>query len=220
MMKRKGQTPPPNTNYGGRQNQNFNQFNNRTNPNYYQNPHNPNFKTNTYNSRKKRDKSGLSLLITLVSILAVLIITYIVLYINVFSFKTEITDVLTSSGNANVEIISDIKVDDSHYVYVFNDDGELSASYIQIKGSGEDKSYKCLRRCDSLNLETYKKDMQDKEMDYSSKGNFHFSLDFSGSEQFSQFEEYFSDNSINDYEACPVNIEGINQIFIVWMWNE
>lgn len=220
MMKRRGQTPPPNMNYGGRQNQNFNRYDNRANPNYYQNPQRPNLKSNTYNKKAKQDSRGLSLLITLVSILVVLIIAYIVLYINVFSFKSEITDVLTSSGNSNVEMISDIKVDDSHYVYVFNNGGELSASYIQVKGSGEDKSYKCLKRCDTLNLETYSKDMQNKKMDYSSKGDFHFSLDFSGSEQFSQFEEYFSENNIKDYEACPVNIEGINQIFIVWMWNE
>lgn len=223
MMKKRGQTPPPDMNYRDRQSSSYRNYSNRPNPNnFYQGTRPPKEDYIRYknNKKKKQSQSGLSLLIKLVSALAVLVVVYIILYINFFSYKSEITDVLTSSGNANAEIIEDIKVDDDHFVYVFNDSGELSASYIKIKGSGEDKSYKCLKRCDSLNLETYKKDMQDEKMDYSSKGDFNFSLDFSGSEQFSQFEEYFKENNINDYKACPVNIEGINQIFIVWMWNE
>lgn len=209
MMKRKGRIPPPNSDYRD-----------RTNPNGYCNhPQNP-VQNHYPNKNSKQKSSGLSILVTLICILVVLIAAYIVLYINVFSFKAEITDVLTSSGNSNVQIIEDIKVDDNHFVYVFKDSDMLSASYIQIKGSGEDKSYKCLKRCDSLNLETYKKDMQDEKMNYSSKGDFNFSLDFSGSGQFSQFEEYLKENNINDYQTCPVNVESINQIFIVWMWNE
>lgn len=223
MMKKRGQTPPPNMNYRESRNQNYRNYGNCPNPNnfYQEMPPPPQGDYRHYQNRnKKQNSSGLPLLIKLVSALVVLVVVYIILHINFFSYKAEITDVLTSSGNTNVEIIEDIKVDDTHFVYVFNDSGKLSASYIKIKGFGEDKSYKCLKRCDSLNLETYKKDMQDEKMDYSSKGDFNFSLDFSGSEQFSQFEEYFKENKISDYKACPVNVEGINQIFIVWIWNE
>lgn len=210
MMNKKGQTPPPNGNF--KRMQNFEPHNNY--------PQQNQIKKHNLNKNTKQKPKGLSLLIAMCCILAVLIVVYIILHINVFSYKSEITDVLTSSGNSDVQIIEDIKVDDNHFVYVFKDSDMLSASYIQIKGSGENKSYKCLKRCDSINLKSYKKDMQDEDINYSSKGDFSFGLDFSGSEQFSQFEEYFKENSITDYKACPVNIEGINQIFIVWIWNE
>ncbi len=168
------------------------------------------------------ETKGLPVLIMLLCLLAAVIVLYIILNINFFSYSAEISDVLTASGSGSAEVIEDIKVDDSHYVYVFKDGTELSASYIKIKGSGENKKYKCLKRCDPLNLETYKKDMQDKDMDFSSKGDFCFSLDFSGSSQYDQFIKYFEDNNISEdvYSACPINVEGINQIFIVWMWKE
>lgn len=207
---------PHDSNFSGRQNQSYGGFESRTNSNnYYQNPQRP---VRYPDKRKRRDLPGLPLLITLICILVVLVIVYIILYINIFSFKPELNDVLT--GNTNAEIIEDLKVDDNHSVYAVNDGGELSASYIQIKGSGEDKSYKCLKKSNSLNLETYKKDMQGEDIDFSSKGDFHFALDFSGSEQYDKFLEYFDENDIKDYKACPVNIDGINQIFIVWMWNK
>ena len=191
MMNKKGQNPPPNVNFKRKQNSDYyNQF-----PQHNQ-------AGNRYPKESVKQKpKGLSLLISMLCILAVLIVVYIILHID-------------------VQIIEDVKVDDNHFVYVFKNGNMLSASYIQIKGSGDNKSYKCLKRCDSLNLESYKKDMKNEDINYSSKGDFSFSLDFSGSEQFSQFEEYFKENSITDYKACPVNIEGINQIFIVWIWNE
>ena len=209
---------PPNSNFSGRQNQGYSGFENCTNSNnYYQNPQRP---VRYPDKRKKRDLPGLKLLITLVCALVILVIVYIILYINIFSFKSELNDVLISSGNTNAEIIEDLKVDDYHSVYIVNDNGELSASYIQIKGTGEEKSYKCLKTSNSLNLETYKNDMQGEDIDFSSKGDFNFALDFSGSEQYDKFIEYFDENNIKDYKACPVNIDGINQIFIVWMWNK
>lgn len=208
---------PYNSNYRNGQYHNYNGSDRRTNPNgYYQNMQRPVRNMN----RKKRNTPGLSLLIKLICLLIAVLIVYIVLYINIFSYKSDITDVLTSSGSKSAEIIEDIKVSDDLYVYAYTDNGKLSASYIKINGSGDNKSYKCLKRCGSLNLETYQKDMQGKKMNFSSKGGFHFGLDFSGSEQYDQFEEYFKEKDINNYKSCPVNIEGINQIFIVWMWNK
>ena len=200
---------PHNSSFRNSQYQNYREFDRHTNQNAYY-----------PDKRKKRNTPGLSLLIKLVCLLIAVIIVYVVLYINIFSYKTEITDVLTVTGSKSAEIIEDIKVSDNLYVYAYTDNGKLSASYIKVKGTGDNKSYKCLKRCGSLNLETYQKDMQGKKMDFSSKGDFHFGLDFSGSEQYDQFTEYFDKNDIKDYKSCPVNIEGINQIFIVWMWDK
>lgn len=209
---------PPNSNFRDRQNQSYREFDRRENQNgYYQNPQRP---VHYPDKRKKRNTPGLSLLIKLVCLLIAVIVVYIVLYINIFSYKPEITDVLTATGSKSAEIIEDIKVSDNLYVYAYTDNGRLSASYIKVKGSGESKTYKCLKRCGYLNIDTYKRDMQGKKMKFSSKGDFRFGLDFSGSEQYDQFTEYFDKNDINDYKSCPVNIEGVNQIFIVWMWNE
>ncbi len=206
---------PYNSNFSGKQNSGSDR---RTNPNFnYQNPQRPVYYPDNI---KKRKTPGLSLLIKLVCLLIAVIVVYIVLYINIFSYKNEITDVLTAAGSKSAKIIEDIKVSDDLYIYAYTDNGKLSASYIKIKGSGDYKSYKCLKRCDPLSLETYKKDMKGKKMDFSSKGDFHFALDFSGSEQYDQFTEYFDKNDIKDYKSCPVNIEGINQIFIVWMWDK
>ncbi len=209
---------PHNSNFRNSQYQNYREFDRHTNPNSnYQNPQRP---VHYPNKGKKQSTPGLSLLIKLVCLLIAVIIVYVVLYINIFSYKPEITDVLTVTGSKSAEIIEDIKVSDNLYVYAYTDNGKLSASYIKVKGSGDNKSYKCLKRCGSLNLETYQKDMQGKKMDFSSKGDFHFGLDFSGSEQYDQFVEYFDKNDIKDSKSCPVNIEGINQIFIVWMWDK
>ena len=205
-----------NENWDDKQNQSYGEYDNYINSDiYYQNPceraHYP-------DKRKKRDKPGLRLLISLICILVAVITLYLILYIHIFSFKSELTSAL--SINSNTQIVGELKVDDTHTVYVVNDNGKLSASYIVTKGSGDEKSYKRLKECNSLNLDTYIKDMQGEKMEFSSKGDFHFALDFSGSEQYDQFIEYFDENDINDYKACPVNIEGINQIFIVWMWNK
>lgn len=209
---------PHNSNFRDGQNQSYREFDRRTNQNgYYQNPQRP---VRYPDKRKKRNTPGLSLLIKLICLLVAVIIVYVALYINIFSYKPEITDVLTATGSKSAEIIEDIKVSDNLYVYAYTDNGRLSASYIKVKGSGDSKSYKCLKRCGYLNIDTYKKDMQGKKMKFSSKGDFRFGLDFSGSEQYDQFTEYFDKNEINDYKSCPVNIEGVNQIFIVWMWNE
>ena len=209
---------PNNSSFRDEQNQSYREFGRNTNKNgYYQNPQRP---VRYPDKRKKRSTPGLSLLIKLVCLLVAVVIVYIVLYINIFSYKPEITDVLTATGSKSAEIIEDIKVSENLYVYAYTDNGKLSATYIKVKGSSDSKSYKCLKRCGSLNIDTYKKDMQGKKMKFSSKGDFSFSLDFSGSEQYDQFKEYFDENDIKDYKSCPVNIEGINQIFIVWMWNE
>ncbi len=209
-----------NSNWDDRQNKSYGGYDNRPyKDNYYRNPHKRR-PVRYPDKRKKLNTKGVPLLITLVSILLALVIVYIILYINFFSYKHEIKDVLTASGSASAEIIEDIKVDDNLYLYAYTDKGKLSVSYIESKGSGDYKSYKYLNKCNSLNLDTYSKDMQGKKMKFSSKGNFHFALDFSGSEQYEQFIEYFDENGINNYKSCPVNIEGLNQIFIVWMWNK
>ena len=99
-----------NSNWDDRQNKSYGGYDNRPyKDNYYRNPHKRR-PVRYPDKRKKLNTKGVPLLITLVSILLALVIVYIILYINFFSYKHEIKDVLTASGSASAEIIEDIMI--------------------------------------------------------------------------------------------------------------
>lgn len=169
--------------------------------------------------KKSRVSKKLKILIILLLILLTLVVTYGILYINIFSYKNDVKEVLTLSGDTNVTVVEDIKIDSDKTVYAYTKGDELCATLVQVKQSGDEKMYKSLKRTNSIDLSEYKSD-DDTDVDYTSYGSLKIALDVTSSNKYKNYQEYLKDDKIKNDKASPINVDGYDDLFVLWSWYE
>lgn len=166
----------------------------------------------------KKTKKALIKKIVLIAVLFLIIVLAVFwairFLINHIGFSDSVEDAI---GISQEDIIYTFKVDDKHRITVYKSDNKLCADLMLVNGD----SYKSIKSCSSLDLDTYETDFYGKKIKFTESGDICFALDFAGSEQYDSFKEYIDENAAKRFNPGAISVdENSKQIFVLWYWIE
>lgn len=168
-------------------------------------------------SLKRKNKAHIKkiFLLAFVLILIILVIFGVIKFFrNHIGFSDSVHEAIGVSQN---DVIYTFKVDDDHRITVYKSDGKLCADLMLVN----DDSFKSIKSCSSIDLESYKSDLAGKKINYTKSGDICFALDFAESDQYDCFQEYISENASKAFNPGAISVEENNkQIFVLWYWIE
>lgn len=174
--------------------------------------------TGTHKKALKRKKKAHIKKILLLAFLLILIILVVFSVIKFFRNHIGFSDsVQEAIGVSQNDVIYTFKVDDDHRITVYKLGGKLCADLMLVNGD----SFKSIKSCSPIDLESYKSDLTGKKMNYTKSGDICFALDFAESDQYDSFQEYISENASKTFNPGAISVDENNkQIFVLWYWTE
>ncbi len=178
-------------------------------------------RTQTTQRHKKPVKKTKKALIKKIVLIAVLLLILVLtafwairFFINHIGFSDSIEDAI---GISQADVIYTFKVDDEHRITVYKSDNNLCADLMLVNGD----SYKSVKSCSSLDLDTYETDLSGEKIRFTESGDICFALDFAGSEQYDSFKDYIDENAAKKFNPGAISVdENSKQIFVLWYWIE
>lgn len=178
----------------------------------------PNQRTSRPKTHAKKTKKTPIKKIILIAVLLLAFVLVLMFGISFFrnhiGFSDSVEDAI---GVSQDNIIYTFKVDDEHRIAVYKSDNKLCADLMLINGD----SYKSVKSCTPINIDTYGTDLSGKKISYTKSGDICFALDFAGSEQYDSFKEYIDENATKKFNPGAISVnENSKQIFVLWYWIE
>ena len=175
---------------------------------------------NTTRRQKPVKKTKKTLVKKILLIAALLIAAVLVMALAIRFFKNHIGfsgSVEEAIGVSEDNIIYTFTADDEHRIAVYKSDNKLCADLLLVNGD----SYKSIKSCSSIDLDTYETDLAGKKISYAKSGDICFALDFAGSDQYDSFQEYIDENASKSFNPGAISVdENSKQIFVLWYWIE
>ena len=175
----------------------------------------------TANKHKKKKQTGIKRFVPVAVCIVIIIAAVfgvVAVYKNSLAYKDSLETALSVTSES---ILDTFKVDSERKIAVYKTSGKLCAALVKTKGSGDETSYKVLKNCSPLDINSYASDRKGKSMSFSKSDGVCFALDYSSSGQYGEFADYIKENAEKSFRPGAIAVEeDPNTIFVLWYWTE